>query len=116
MRKRAPRIPGKIGSVLELPDGSVGSDTAISSEQVDSLSETEKRTREMALNHEYFFDCDLSTDYKKAVQIIRKYNNDIPDDGMRFQIGEIVYSHRKRHTPDFKAALEQIIMTFEILL
>ena len=50
MRKRAPRIPGKIGRVLELPNGSVGSDTAISSEQVISLSDMEKLTREMALN------------------------------------------------------------------
>jgi hypothetical protein len=108
MRKRAPRIPGKIGRVLELPNGSLGSDTAISSEQVDSLSDMEKRTREMALNHEYFFDRDFSADYKKVEQIIRKYNNYAPDDEIRFQIGEIVYSHRKRYTSDFKAALEQI--------
>jgi hypothetical protein len=108
MRKRAPRFSRKIGTVLELPNGSVGSDTAISGEQIDSLSETEKRTREMALNHEYFFDRDLSTDYKKAQQIIRKYNISIIDDEIRFQIGEIVYPHRKRYTPDFKTTLEQI--------
>jgi hypothetical protein len=115
-RKQAPKISGNIAPVLEPRKGAAVSPDAGLRGGItvvvdgDPLSEEEARYRERALKHEYRFDRDFPHEYKKAKELIVRYNSDISDDELRFRLGEIVYLHRKCHNDlDYKSKLKECI-------
>jgi hypothetical protein len=78
------------------------------------ISEEEARYREIVLKHEYLFDRDFPEEYKRAKELIRKYNDSVTDDDFRFRLGEIIYLHRKRHAPDYKTRVDKTINNAEL--
>jgi hypothetical protein len=113
---RLPRTQRKRGAVLaQGRHGSRGSrDGVMEALDNNSLSEAEARYRAIVLEHEYLFDLDFPEEYQKAKVLIRKYNDAISDDDFRFMLGEIVYLHRKRHTPDYRTRIDKAINNAEL--
>jgi hypothetical protein len=73
-------------------------------------SEDDARYRDIALKYEYLFDSDdLKENYEKAKKLVQKHNDDISDDEFRFHLGEIVYTHRKRHSPGYNTKIDECV-------
>jgi hypothetical protein len=109
--KRRPRTQRKRGAVLaQGHHGPRGSRDGVMEElNNDPPSVAEARYRAIVLEHEYLFDRDFPEEYQKAKALIHKYNDSIPDDDFRFMLGEIIYLHRKRHTPDYRTRVDKAI-------
>jgi hypothetical protein len=73
-------------------------------------SEDDARSRDIALKYEYLFDSgDLKENYEKAKRLVQEHNDDISDDEFRFHLGEIVYTHRKRHSPGYNKKIDECV-------
>jgi hypothetical protein len=114
--ERRPRTQRKKAAVLaQGQHSSRGSrDGVMEALDNNPLSEAEARYRVIVLEHEYLFDRDFPEEYQKAKALIRKYNDAVSDDDFRFMLGEIVYLHRKRHTPDNRIRIDKAINNAEL--
>jgi hypothetical protein len=74
-------------------------------------AEDKARYRDIALKHQYLFneDDDLKKNYEEVKKLVQKHNDAISDDELRFQLGEIVYTHRKRHSPGYNTSIDECV-------